>query len=333
MPEKISLTQQLIEIGAAAGETAGILDIPYLRTAHQRRQRILEAVGSAAIDGRSTTPERLFAWLADIPIQAQPNLGAEGYAAELFRVLAESQPSGGLAAEAYDLAAAARSRAARDPLAGAAVLFRGRDMVTPASRAAYSLFLRHALGPCEPALSPILFGLEAAAKRPAAVFDAFIADRLAKAARRALANARTLRTGIETLYHVLGRARATSHVHGIAELLFAGHPLSFASAAKIFRISRLAARNHLIRLEGDGLAELATRRKTGLIYIARDGLMTFARTGPSPAPKATTRLSVTTGRPLSADERAHLNAVSDDVAGRMADLDRTLARLKAAYPG
>jgi len=300
LAEKISLTQQLIEIGAACGETAGILDIPYLRTAHQRRQRILEAVGSAAIDGRSTTPERLFAWLSDIPIQAQPNLGAEGYAAEFFRVLAQPEPSGALAREAYDLAAVARSRSARDPLAAAAVLFRGRDMVTPASRA---------------------------------VFDAFIADRLAKAARRALGNARTVRAAVETVYQVLGKARATSHVHGIAELLFAGHPLSFASAAKIFRISRLAARTHLIRLERDGLAELATRRKTGLIYIARDGLMTFAQTGPSPAPRASARLSVTTGRPLSADERAHLNAVSDDVAGRMADLDRTLARLKAAYPG
>jgi len=93
--EKPSITQQLIEIGAACGETAGILDISYLRTAHQRRQRIIDAVGSAAVDGRSTTQERLYAWLSEIPIQAQANLGAESYAAELFAVLANPEMSTG----------------------------------------------------------------------------------------------------------------------------------------------------------------------------------------------------------------------------------------------
>jgi hypothetical protein len=85
----------------------------------------------------------------------------------------------------------------------------------------------------------------------------------------------------------------------------------------------------LIRLARDGLAELATRRKSGLIYIARDGLMTFNQTGMAPAPKASTRLAVATSKPLSAEERTRLDAVTDDVAGRMHDLDRMLARLNA----
>jgi len=329
MLEKPSIAQKLIEIGAACGETAGILDISYLRTAHQRRQRIIEAVGSAAVDGRSTTQERLYAWLSEIPIQAQANLGAESYAAELFGVLANPEMPSPLAREAQDLAATARSRAGRDPLAGAAILFRGRDAVTTASRAAYALFLRHALGPGEPSPSPMFMGIEAAARRPARVFDAYVTERLSKASRRALANARTLRGAVATVYTVLGKARTSSHVHAIAELLFAGHPLSIASASRIFRISRLAARKHLIRLERDGVAELATRRKSGLVYIARDGLMTFNQAGLVPAPKATSRLAVTTGKPLSADERARLNAVTDDVAGRIHDLDRMLARLNA----
>ncbi|MDR3484336.1 MAG: hypothetical protein P4M05_05420 [Bradyrhizobium sp.] len=333
MLEKTSITQQLIEIGAACGETAGILEISYLRTAHQRRQRIIDAVGSAAADGRITTPERLYAWLGEIPVQAQANLGAERYAAELFGVLANPKTPSPLAQEALDLAANAKSQADRDPLAGAAILFRGRDAVTPASRAAYSLFLRHALGPGEPALSPLLLGIEAAARRPAPVFDAYVTERLSKASRRALANARTLRNAVATVYTVLGKARTSSRVHAIAELLFAGHPLSIASASKIFRISRLAARKHLIRLERDGLAELATRRKSGLVYTARDGLMTFNQAGLTPTPKASTRLAVASGKPLSAEERTRLEAVADDVAGQMHDLDRMLARLNAKAEG
>jgi hypothetical protein len=38
---------------------------------------------------------------------------------------------------------------------------------------------------------------------------------------------------------------------------------------------------------------------------------------------------VATSKPLSAEERTRLDAVTDDVAGRMHDLDRMLARLNA----
>jgi hypothetical protein len=85
----------------------------------------------------------------------------------------------------------------------------------------------------------------------------------------------------------------------------------------------------LIRLERDGLAELATRRKSGLVYIARDGLLTFNQSGLAPFPRVSTRLAVATSKPLSAEERTRLDAVADDVAGRMNDLDRMLARLNA----
>ena len=273
--------------------------------------------------------DRLFGWLAEIPIRAQANLGAEAYAAELFGLLTNPESPSPLGEEARALAAMARSRADRDPLAGAAVLFRGRDFVTPASRAAYFMFLRHALGPAEPAPSPLLFGIEAVARRPPAIFDSYVADRLLRASKQALVNARTLRTAVTTAYAVLGAARSSSNVHAIAELLLAGHPLSFASAGRIFKISRLAARKHLIRLERDGLAELATRRKSGRVYIARDGLMTFAQAGlPSPR-KPSSPLALTTGTPLSIEERARLEAVTDEVSGRMHDLDRLLARLNA----
>jgi hypothetical protein len=86
----------------------------------------------------------------------------------------------------------------------------------------------------------------------------------------------------------------------------------------------------LVRLERDGFAEAVGRGKTGVVYIARDGLMTFAQAGPAPAPKATSRLAVSTGKPLSPVERARLDAVTDDVASRMRDLDRLMARLAAA---
>lgn len=328
MPEKRSLYQSLVEVGAACGEAAGILDVSYLRKAHQRRQHLIEAVGSAAVDGRMTTPERLYAWLSDIPIQAQANLGAEAYASELFRVMADPEDPTPLAHEAQDLAASTYARVQRDPLAGAAVLFRGRDAITPASRAAYVLFLCQALGPAAPAPSPLLLGLEAAARRPAALFDAYVAERLCKASRRALANARTLRAAVATVYAVLGSARRSSRVHAIAELLFAGHPLSIASASRIFRISRLAAREHLTRLERDGLVEAATRRKSGIIYIARDGLLTFGQPGLAPAAKPTSRLAVTTGKPLTAEQRARLDKVTDEVGDRIRNLDRMLARLQ-----
>ena len=77
-----------------------------------------------------------------------------------------------------------------------------------------------------------------------------------------------------------------------------GHPLSFASAAKIFRFFTLAARNHLIRLERDGLAELATRRKTGT-HLHRPGRIDDLRANwPLPCPQGLGSPVVTTGRPL-----------------------------------
>lgn len=263
-------------------------------------------------------------------MQAQANLGAEGYAGEVFVALGDGDPALPLGREANELAEKARTHVGRDPLAGAAFLFRGKDAITPASRAAYTIFLRRFLGPAEPALSPLFMGVEAAAKRTAGAFDSYMADRLARASRRALANARTLRSGLAAAYAILGKARSSSHILPIAEQLFAGQPLTIASASRIFSISRLAARKHLVRLESEGLAEAIGRRKTGVVYVARDGLMTFHQASASPAPKATSRLAVSTGKPLSADERARLDAVTDDVAGRMRDLDRLLARLAAA---
>jgi hypothetical protein len=328
--EKPSLYQLLVETGAACGETAGILDISYLRSAHQRRQRIVEAAGSASLDGRPTTAERLFAWLGDVPMQAQANLGAEGYAGEVFIALADGDATLPLGREVAELAESARIRVGRDPLAGAAFLFRGRDAITPASRAAYMVFLRKVLGPAEPALSPLFMGIEAAAKRSAGSFDSYMADRLARASRRALVSARTLRSGLAAAYATLGKARSSSHILPIVEQLFAGQPLTIASASLVFGISRLAARKHLVRLEAVGLAEAVGRGKTGIVYVARDGLMTFQQAGPSPAPKATSRLSVSTGKPLSAEERNRLDAVTDDVSSRMRDLDRLMVRLAAA---
>jgi hypothetical protein len=263
-------------------------------------------------------------------MQAQANLGAEGYAGEVFIALGDGEATLPLGREATQLADSARARVGRDPLAGAAFLFRGKDAITPASRAAYSIFLRRVLGPAEPALSPFFMGIEAAAKRSAGAFDAYMADRLARASRRALASARTLRSGLAAAYATLGKTRSSSHVLPIVEQLFAGQPLTVASASRIFGISRLAARKHLVRLEGEGLAEAVSRGKTGIVYVARDGLMTFGQASPSPPPKATSRLAVLTGKPLSLEERARLDAVTDDVASRMRDLDRLMARLAAA---
>jgi hypothetical protein len=330
LEEKPSLYQLLVETGAACGESAGILDIAYLRSAHQRRQRIVEAAGSASLDGRPTTAERLFAWLGDVPMQAQANLGAEGYAGEVFLALGDGGATLPLGREAAELAETAGTRVGRDPLAGAAFLFRGKDAITPGSRAAYMIFLRRVLGPAEPALSPLFMGIEAAAKRPPGAFDSYMADRLARASRRALASARTLRSGLAAAYATLGKSRSSSHILPIAEQLFAGQPLTISSASRTFGISRLAARKHLVRLEVVGLAEAVGRGKTGRVYVARDGLMTFSQAGTSPVPRATSRLSVSTGKPLSPEERIRLDAVTDDVASRMRDLDRLMARLAAA---
>jgi hypothetical protein len=328
LSENISTYQLLIDTGAASGECAGILDVGYLRSAHQRRQRIIEAAGSASLDGRPTTPERLYSWLGDVPLQAQPNLGAEAYAAEMFAALNDVGATA-FRDEAVELAERARVKVGRDVLGGAGILFGGRDSITSESRAAYAIFLRGILGPAEPALSPFLGGAEAAARRSAGAFDRYMAERLAKAARRSLVAARTLRSGLAAANLMLARDRSSSHIRSITELLFAGHPLSVSSAAKIFDISRLAARKHLLRLERDGLVEAASRGKTGVVYVARDGLMTFQAPAPSPRlpPKPTSRLAVSTGTPLTVEERARLDAVADDVAERVRDLDRLLLRL------
>ena len=264
-------------------------------------------------------------------MQAQANLGAEGYAGEVFLALSDDGAAFPLGREAADLADTTHSRVGRDPLAGAGLLFRGRDAITPASRAAYMKFLRRVLGPAEPALSPLFMGIEAAAKRPVGAFDRYMADRLARASRRALSNARTLRAGLAAAYASLGKARSSSHILPIAEQLFAGHPLTIASTSRLFKISRLAARKHLVRLETAGLVEAVGRRKTGIVYIARDGIMTFGQASSAPSPpKSTSRLAVSTGKPLSPDERSRLESVAEDVAGRVRDLDRLLSRLAAA---
>ncbi len=304
------------------------MDLSYLRQGHQRRQRIIEAVASAELDGRSTTPERLYSWLADIPIEGRANLGGEGYAGALFRLLAAKRPEGPEGDAARKLLAHARRSAGRDPIEAAAVLFRGRDAVTSTSRLAYVLFLRDAFGPAEPPISRFLYGLQAASQRPRPVFDRFMAGTLHKGARQAVGAARTLRLGVQGARSALAGDRASSRIHAISYLLFAGHPLSYAEAARIFKISRVAARDHLLRLQKLGLAEIATRRKTGHIFVARDGLLTFAA---PPLPSSTVqagRLSASKIAPLSDNDRARMDAVADDVAARMADLDRMLERLK-----
>jgi hypothetical protein len=331
--ENISIYQLVMDAGAACGECAGILDLDYLRSAHQRRQRITEAAGSATLDGRPTTPERLYAWLGDIPLQAQPNLGAEGYAAEVFSALSDDSKSA-LHDEATALAEGARAKVGRDVLGGAAHLLAKRDSITAESRIAFAVFLRRVLGPAEPALSPFLGGAEAAGRHGAAAFDRYMAERLSKAARRSLVAGRTLRAGLAAANLILAKDRASSYVREILELLFAGHPLSVSSAARIFGISRLAARKHLLRLEKDGLAEAVSRGKIGVVYVARDGLMTFqSAPSPSPAARVTSRLAVSTSKPISVEERARLDTVAEDVAARMRDLDQLLLRLAPRYPG
>jgi predicted ArsR family transcriptional regulator len=161
------------------------------------------------------------------------------------------------------------------------------------------------------------------------VFDVYVSDRLAKASKRSLANARTLRTGLAAAYSVLGGARASSKVHGIAELLFAGHPLNVMKAAKLFSVSRLVARKHLLRLEQDGLAERATRAKSGAIFVARDGLMTFGQALGRPLPKDLQPLNVGGSNPLTSEHRQRLEAISDDIASRVQELDSLLDRLSS----
>jgi hypothetical protein len=112
----------------------------------------------------------------------------------------------------------------------------------------------------------------------------------------ALAGVRTLRSGLSAAYATLGKSRSFSHILPIAEQLFAGHPLTIASVSRIFGISRLVGRKHLVWLEAEGLAEAMGRRKTGIVDVARDGLTTFCQASTSPAPK---RLPGLQSRPAS----------------------------------
>jgi hypothetical protein len=321
--------QNLIALGTSCGQVAGLLDLSYLRQAHQRRQRIREAAASATLDGRETEAQRLYAWLADIPILAYGNLGGEAYAAEIFQALVDPATTG-LGQEADGLAKDAKAGAGDDLIEAAAHLFRGRDRLHAASRLAFNLVLRRSLGPAEPAISGSLFGLQAAAQRPRADFDAFMARALSKAAGQSLSAAGSLRRSVMSVRTALKADRQSSRIHAIADLLFAGHPLSQAEAARIFKISRLAARGHLLRLVKLDLAEPATRRKSGQIYVARDEVMTFSapplprRRSSAPIPA----LNVSRGKPLSEDERHRIDAATDEVAARVADLDRMLERLK-----
>jgi hypothetical protein len=331
---KSEWVQNLIRVGAASGHVAGLLDIPYLRQAHQRRQRILEAASSSKLDGRETSAERLYSWLSDIPLEAYGNLGGEAHAAEIFRALVKPEATE-LGRDGKDLARQAREEADEDPIEAAALLFRGRDRIHAASRLGYAFFLRRLFGPAEPAASAAMFGLQAAAKRSRADFDQFVAKALAKAAAHSLAKAADLRSAVLSAQAALTGDRQTSHIHSVAELLFAGHPLSQAEAARLFKISRLSARTHLLRLVELGLAEVATRRKSGQIFVARDGVMTFAG---APLPRfaptvfgAAAPLQKALVLPMTPDQRARLDSAHDEVAARIADLDRLLDRLKSNY--
>jgi hypothetical protein len=328
---KSEFNQNLISLGTACGQVAGLLDLSYLRQAHQRRQRIREAAASASLEGRDTDAQRLYAWLADIPIAAYSNLGGESYAAEIFRALVDPTATE-LGQEASGLAAEAKAFAGEDLVEIGAQLFRGRDRLHAASRIAFALALRRSLGPAEPAMSGTLFGLQAAIQRPRTDFNAFMARALAKAAAQSLSGAASLRQAVLSSRTALKADRQSSRIHAIADLLFAGHPLSQAEAGRIFKLSRLAARTHLLRLVKLGLAEPATRRKSGQIYIARDEVMTFAAPPPPPRVPAHTKgttLKVSLGQPISLEERQRIDAASDEVTARMGELDRMLARLKA----
>jgi hypothetical protein len=326
--EKPSLSQRLIEAGSACGEVAGILDIAYLRDAHQRRQRIFEAANSAALDGRPTDPERVYAFLGGIPLQASRHVWGEDYAAQIFHALIDPGASE-LGQEALALLASARDRAGGDFLATAALLFRRPEGNTTASRLALALALQKSAGPAEPAMSAVLHGLEAARGRSMASFDLFMSAAFHKASIQSRDRARGLRASIAACLGALKGDRASSSIHQIAALLFAGHPLSYSGAADRFGISRGAAVGHLSRLVELGLAEPATRRKSGQIFVARDGVMTFQAPSPPRPDPAKTRLKVSTPHPLTPEERAQLGAISDDVGARVAELDRLLERLSS----
>jgi hypothetical protein len=313
----------------AAGETCGILDNPYLRAAHQRRQRILEAASSAALDGRPTEPERLYAFLGDIPLRASRHVWGEEDAAKIFHALIDP-PASELGREARAILAGATSQAGDDFLALAGVIFRGHEGNTAAGRLALALALRKLAGAAEPAMSAVLHGLQAACRRPLPAFEEFVSTAFYKACVQSRDRARALRASVAASLSALKNDRADSRIHGIAALLFAGHPLTYAGAAARFGITDTAAVEHVSRLVELGLAEAAVRRKTGQVFIARDGVMTFNAPA-SPAPKlAKSRLRVSLPSPLTPEDRERLAAASDEVAADIAELDRVLARFSSA---
>jgi predicted ArsR family transcriptional regulator len=97
-------------------------------------------------------------------------------------------------------------------------------------------------------------------------------------------------------------------------------------------VSRLVARKHLLRLERDGLVERATRSKSGAIFVARDGLMTFGQAMGTLLPRELGPLNVGGANPLTNEHRSRLEAIGDDIAERMRDLDSLLDRLSAKSP-
>ena len=324
--EKLSYAQRLIDAGLACGEAGGLLDNSYLRNAHQRRQRLLEAASSATLDGRPTSPERLYAFLADAPQPAQKHFTGDGQAAEFFCAL--SHPAAfPLGREATDLARQARKAAGPDVCGIAAELFTRREGNTALARLALALALRPILGAGEPAISPALHGLQAALGRSKSALDDFMATALNRAALRARDNARALRASVVTSLTALSHDRSSSRIHAIAALLFAGRPLSYAAAGERFKISRTATVGHFARLESLNLIEDVSGRRYGQVFAARDGVMTFAAPAPASPKRRERQLKVGLPAALTADQRARLDSAADQVAADMAELDRVLGAL------
>jgi hypothetical protein len=139
-----------------------------------------------------------------------------------------------------------------------------------------------------------------------------------------------LRASVAACLAALKNDRTNSRIHRIAALLFAGHPLTYAGASARFGIAHTAAVEHISRLVDLDLAEPAVRRKTGQVFIARDGVMTF-NAPPPPTQKATkSKLRVSFPSPLSPQERERLAAATEEVAADMAELDRVLARVSSS---
>jgi hypothetical protein len=329
--KNIPTYQKLMDAGLACGETAGILDSAYLRQAHQRRQRLIEAATSSELDGRPTSPERLFAFLGDVPVQASRHLFGEEHAAQLFHALTNPGASE-LGREALGLIGDAEA-SGDGLLSNTVTLLRRGEGNTAATRLALTLMVRKALGPAEPALSGFLHGLQAAMQRSTGAVEDFLSMAIYKASLQSRDNARTLRAAVVSSLIALKDDRADSGIHAIAALLLAGHPLTYGAAAAKLDMSRAAAVEHITRLVNLGLVEPATRRKTGQAFIARDGVLTFQPPAPPPSRNKGQDWRPSGAKlplpiPLTEEQRARIEAVSDDVASRIEDLDRLLRRFE-----